>query len=119
MLSNTYAKVVPLLKEKKFNIDVDAFFNFLLKYKSGEYIYPSALHRKLGIDIKIIYEILELYVELGILEQWLEIYCPNCSKFTGQCFNNVQAIPDEVNCLHCGEDIEHSLKNAIVIYRIL
>lgn len=36
MLSNTYAKVVPLLKEKKFNIDVDAFFNFLLKYKSGE-----------------------------------------------------------------------------------
>ena len=41
------------------------------------------------------------------------------SNFTGQCFNNVQDIPDEVNCLHCGEDIEHSLKNAIVIYRIL
>jgi hypothetical protein len=106
MLSNTYAEVVPLLKAKKFNIDVGAFLNFLVKYKSGDYIYPSALHRRLGIDIKIIYEI-------------LEIYCPNCSKFTGQCFNNVQDIPDEVNCLHCGEDIEHSLKNAIVIYRML
>lgn len=119
MLSNTYAEVVPLLKAKKFNIDVGAFLNFLVKYKSGDYIYPSALHRRLGIDIKIIYEILELYVELGILEQWLEIYCPNCSKFTGQLFNNVQDIPDEVNCLHCGKEIKHPLKNTVVIYKVL
>lgn len=119
MLPNTYAKAVPLLKEKKFNIDVDAFLNFLVKYKSGDYIYPSALHRKLGIDIKIIYEILELYVELGAIEQCLEIYCPNCSQFTGQFFDNVQDIPDEVNCIYCGEDIEPSLKSAIVIYKII
>ena len=119
MLSNTYAEVVPLLKAKKFNIDVGAFLNFLLKYQSGDYIYPSALHRNLGIDIKIIYEILELYVEIDVLEQWLEIYCPNCSQFTGQFFSNVQDIPGEVNCLHCGEDIEYPLKNAIVIYKVL
>ena len=119
MLSNIYAKVVPLLEEKQFNIDIDSFLNFLGKYKSKEFIYPSALHRRLKVDIKTIYEILEICVQEGVLEQWLEIYCPNCSRFTGQWFKNIEDIPEQVNCFNCGEDIENPLKHAVVIYRVL
>ena len=55
----------------------------------------------------------------GVLEQWLEIYCPNCSRFTGQWFKNIEDIPEQVNCFNCGEDIENPLKHAVVIYRVL
>lgn len=119
MLSNIYAKAVPLIEEKKFNIDIETLLVFLEKYKSGNFIYPSALHRKLKVDIKTIYEILEIYVREGVLEQWLEIYCPNCNRFTGQMFNNIEDIPEEVNCYHCGEYVEYPLKHAIVIYKVL
>ena len=89
------------------------------KYKSKDFIYPSALQRELNIDIKTIYEILEICVQEEILEQWLKVYCPNCSRFTGQLFKNIEDIPEEVNCFNCGEDIENPLKHAVVIYRVL
>lgn len=53
MLSNIYAKVAPLLKDRELNSDVDSILNFLGKYKTKELIYPSALHRKLKIDIRV------------------------------------------------------------------
>ncbi len=117
MLSNIFVKVAPLLEEKKYNTDL--IIGFLGKYKSTQYIYPSAMHRELKIDIKAVYEILELCVEIGLVEQWLEIYCPKCKRFTGQCFKTVEEIPEELYCLNCDEEILHPLKHALVIYKVL
>lgn len=116
---NIYAKVVPLLEEKQFDIDIFSFLDFLKKYKSKEFIYPNILYRDLKIDIKTIYKILRICAQEGILEECFAIYCPNCSRFAGQWFKNIVNIPEEVNCLNCGKEIKNPMKHAIVIYRVL
>jgi len=110
--------VVPLLKEKKFNIDYDALSKFLGRYKRRDWLYPDAMHRNMKINIKTVYEILELCVEAGLLEQYLQIYCPNCQKYTGQYYKTIAEIPEEVNCLHCDYEIVNPLNHAIIIYRV-
>lgn len=119
MLSNIFVKVVPLLKEKKSGIDCDAVVDFLGRYKSGDWVYPDAMHRNLKISIKAVYEILEMCSDVGLLEQYLQIYCPVCRRFTGQYYKTLVEIPQEVGCLHCGEDILNPLEHAIIIYRVL
>ena len=119
MQSNIFQEVAPLLKEKKFNIDCDAFVEFMAKYHSKDWIYPSALHRELKINIKEIYDILELCVEKGIVEQYLQIYCPTCQRVTGNYYKTVFEIPEFVNCVHCDTEIDVPLRNAVIIYRVL
>ena len=119
MLSNIFAKVVPLLKEKKFDIDYDALAKFLERYKPGDWLYPDAMHRNLKMSIKTVYEILELCVEMKTLEQYLQIYCPRCQKYTGQYYKTIAEIPDEINCLHCDYEILNPLNHAIIIYKVL
>lgn len=119
MQSNIFVKVAPLLKGMKFNIDADAVLEFLGRYGSKDFIYPNAVHRKLKIDIKIIYEILEICAENELVEPCLEIYCPICNRFTGECFDRLQDIPEQVYCLNCDEEVENPLKHAIVVYRVL
>lgn len=119
MQSNIFVKVAPLLKEKKFNIDCDAFVGFMGKYKSKNWIYPDALYRELSVDIKSIYDALEFCAEYGALEQYLQIYCPYCQRFTGNYYKTILEIPDFVNCVHCDNEITNPLQHAIIIYRML
>lgn len=119
MLSNIFVGIEPLLKEKEFNIDITAVIDFLGHYKSNQWLYPGTLHKKLRIDIKIVYEILEICVEEGVLEQYLVIYCPNCQRITEQRFKTIADIPEEVYCSHCDEEIENPLEYAIVVYKVL
>ena len=119
MQLNIFQSVVPLLKEKKFNIDFDAFLNYMGQYHSNEWIYPDAVHRELGIAIKEIYDILEVCVDEGMVEQYLQIYCPVCQRFTGNIFKTVLEIPEFVNCVHCDSEIENPLQHAIIIYKVL
>lgn len=119
MQSDIFAKVEPLLKEKKFNIDCNVLLGFLNKYKKSDWVYPDALHRSLNIDIKEVYEILEICTEYDVLERYLQIYCPRCQRFTGSYYKTVFEIPSEVNCVHCGEDIKQPLEHAIIIYKVL
>ena len=81
MQSNILAQVERLLKEKKFNIDMDKFMKFLHIAKDN-YIYPDAVQRYTKDKIVDIYEVLEYLSEKNILEQRLVVYCSNCNKFT-------------------------------------
>ena len=118
MQSNIFAKLAPLLKEKKPNIDCDATIDFLGRYRSGQWIYPGAMHRSLRISIKDVYEVLEWCVEGGIIEQYLEIYCPFCQRFTGSIYKTIMDVPEQVNCPQCDNEIQDPSKHAIIIYRV-
>lgn len=118
MQSNIFAKLAPLLKEKKFNIDCDAAIEFLGRYRSGQWIYPGAMHKSLKISIKDVYEVLELCVEEGLIEQYLDIYCPFCQRFTGYIYKTIMDIPEVVNCPHCDNEIQDPSKHAVIIYRV-
>lgn len=119
MQSNIFVRVLPLLREMKSNLDLAALETFLDRYHKGEWIYPSAMHRKLNLSIQEVYKILEAGVTAGVLEQNLEIYCPKCQRFIGVRYKTLYDIPDEVYCVHCDFEIEHPLKHAIIIYRVL
>lgn len=120
MQSNIFAKAALLLKEKKFNIDCNAVVNFLNRhYRSGQWIYPDALHRSFKISIVDAYEIMEVCVEAGIVEQNLEIYCPYCQRFTGNYYKTLFDIPDYIECVHCDNEIEKPAEHAIIIYKVL
>ena len=119
MQSNIFAKAAPLLKEKKLNIDVDKFIEFLAHYKVKDWIYPTAIHRNLKYDIKDIYNALEVLREFQYIEQYLEVYCPACQRYTGQYFKTIGEIPEEIYCNNCDVEITDPLKHASVIYRVL
>ena len=120
MQSNIFAKAVPLLKEKKLNIDCDAVIGFLDQhYRSGQWIYTDALHRSLKIGIVDAYEMMEVCVEAGIVEQNLQIYCPYCQRFTGIYYKTLFDIPEEVGCVHCDNVVEKPAEHAIIIYKVL
>ena len=79
MQSNIFAKVAPLLKEKKLNIDCNAVLEFLEQhYKSGQWVYPDVLNTNLKISIVDAYIVMETCVDAGVAEQNLQIYCPLC-----------------------------------------
>ena len=119
MRLNIFQKAAPSLKEKKLNIDSDAFLSFMGQYQSGDWIYPNALHRELKIALKDIYSALEVFVDVGLTEQYLEIYCPNCQRFTGNIYKTALEIPEIVNCVHCDCEIITPLQHAIIIYKVL
>ena len=74
MQSNIFAKVAPLLKEKKLNIDCNAVLEFLEQhYKSGQWVYPDVLNTNLKISIVDAYIVMETCVDAGVAEQNLQI----------------------------------------------
>lgn len=119
MQLNIFQTVVPLLKEKKFNIDLDSFLDFMKQYHSNDWIYPDAIHRNLGIEIKDIYGILEVCVDENIVEQYLNVYCPVCQRFTGNIYKTALEIPEFVHCVHCNTEINNPLQHAIIIYKVV
>lgn len=119
MQSNIFVKVAPLLKERKFKIDADAFVSFMSRYRKNDWVYPDVIHRELRIHIKDVYEVLEVCAEQGLVEQYLQIYCPKCQRFTGNYYKTALEIPELVNCVHCDEEIDSPLQHAIIIYKVL
>lgn len=120
MQSNIFVKLAPLLEEKKLNIDCDVVINFLNQhYKSGQWIYPDALHRSLRIGIVDAYTIMEICVEIGIAEQYLQIYCPHCQRFTGNYYKTLFDIPEDVYCVHCDNEVEKTVEHAVIVYKVL
>lgn len=119
MQSNIYARVAPLLKEIPLNCEPEQLEKFLNLYYSGNIIYPGAMHRELSLHIKEVYQILEAGVAAGALKPILEIYCPKCQRFSGLRYEHIFDIPDEVNCIHCDEEIDRASEHAIVVYKVL
>ena len=113
MQSNIFVQVAPLLKEQKFDINVDKFIKFMGYYNHKDWIYPSAIHRKLKIDIQTVYKILGLLDSKKYIESYLQINCPNCRKYSDLTYRSIGDIPQVVSCLNC--DFEH----AVLIYRVL
>lgn len=118
MQSNILAQVEHLLKDQKFDIDVDLLIGFfkMVKYK---WIYPDAVQRFTKASIVEIYNVLDFLANKGYLEQNLEVYCPNCNRYIGQHYKTIFELPEEVYCPHNDCIINNVAQNAVIIYRVL
>lgn len=118
MQLNIFATAAPLLRGNKSEFDTEKFLGFLGHYDHGDWIYPAVIHHKLNIDIRIVYDILELFRKNHLIEQYLEICCPSCARFTGQYFKTISEIPSEIYCPHCDYEIVAPIEHAVIIYRV-
>lgn len=94
-----------------------AVLNFLQNYSAGDWIYPCVIQDALGLDIKVVYQVLNSLEADRIVEQYLELHCPTCHRFPGLCYKTIGDIPKEMSCPSCGEKITSPLSHAEVIYR--
>lgn len=121
MPSNIFASIKPLLEEKNFNIDIDydVIIEFLGHYSCNDWIYPDAMHRALLLDVRTVYEILDICMDQRMLEQYLQIYCPYCQRYTGRQYKTLGDIPQEMGCIHCDNIITKPREHAIIIYKVI
>ena len=117
MQSNIFLKVAPLLKGKKYNYL--SVLDFLEKYyNSSDWIYPVAISKKTKVSIRDVYEILEECVGCDIIKRYFNIYCPHCCRFTNETYDNYIAIPNEIFCPQCDNEITKCFEKTVVIYRV-
>lgn len=122
MQSNTLAQMERLLKEKKFNINVEKFIEFI-KISKNNWIYPDALQRYIKCDIVDMYIALEYLVDNNVLENYIEVYCPKCYRYIGYYYKTLFEVPDDIGCPHCDKEIENkdhnntTTNNTIVVYK--
>lgn len=96
-----------------------AILNFLQNYSAGDWIYPCAIQDALGLDIKVVYQVMDSLEADSIVEQYLELHCPTCHRFPGLCYKTIGDIPKEISCPSCGEKITSPLSHVEVIYRMV
>lgn len=107
-----------LLKEKNWDINNEKFIQFL-EIVQNDWIYTDALERFTKDNIVNLYNVLEYLCDAGIMKHYMQVYCPDCSKFIGKCYETIQDLPEDVFCPHCGDEIEDITKNLILIYRVV
>lgn len=96
-----------------------AILNFLQNYSAGDWIYPRVIQDALALDIKVVYQALGSLETDRIVEQYLELHCPACHRFSGLFYKTIGDIPEEISCPSCGEKITNPLSHAEVIYRLV
>ena len=118
MPSNMFAKITPLLKERKFDIDVMEVQKFLCHYRAGQWIYPDAMYKSLRLDYKVIYDILEFCAEMDVLERNVRLLCPICHRYSGPFYKTLMDIPSELGCNYDDQIIEDPQKHMRVVYKV-
>lgn len=93
--------------------------NFLQNYSAGDWIYPCVIHDALGLDIKVVYQILGSLESDSIVEQYLELHCPTCHRFPRLFYKTIGDIPAEIPCPSCSKKITSPLSHVEVIYRMV
>lgn len=96
-----------------------AILDFLRNYSAGDWIYPCVIQDALNLDIKVVYQVLNSLEADSIVEQYLELHCPTCHRFSGLFYKTIGDIPEEISCPSCGEKITSPLAHATVIYRMV
>lgn len=99
---------------------VDIIINQLKTYNIGDIIYPGALIRRANLNMKNVYILLESIESIGFIERNFEIFCPKCKRYTGDVYETLNKIPDELICGECESELGiDPLDNTIVVYKVL
>ena len=120
MLQSTLAKIEALINQNELinNVDSKKVSTLLNHYKKDMWIYPSVLKRKLQVDIKTAYSILNLLEDQDLIERYYELYCFDCQHSTGLLKKTMNEIPDEFECDTCQRTL-FALENCRVVFVVV
>lgn len=113
-------KVESLLTEKGLfdEATLKKFISKMKPYTNGKWVYPGTFKRHLGVGSQLIYNAFNLLKNEGVLEAYYEVYCPKCSKTSGEVYRTFTEIPEEYECEQCCERIG-TLENTLMIYKVI
>lgn len=97
---------------------MEILLTLLEKYPKGRHIYPGVLIRELNIDMTLAYKVLNEVMNLGYLTINYEIYCHKCGKFTGEIYETLADIPEEIECDELGHEL-NPLTASIVVFKVI
>ena len=120
MLQSTLAKIETLINQNELmnNIDSKRVSNLLIHYKKDMWIYPSVLKRKLQVDLRTAYSILNLLEDQDLIERYYELYCFDCQHSTGLLKKTMNEIPDKFECDTCQRTL-FALENCRVVFVVV
>ncbi len=120
MLQSTLAKIETLINQNELmnNIDSKRVSNLLIHYKKDMWIYPSVLKRKLQVDLRTAYSILDLLEDQDLIERYYELYCFDCQHSTGLLKKTMNEIPDKFECDTCQRAL-FALENCRVVFVVV
>lgn len=99
-------------------MEQEKFIDIFRHYSYGKWVYPGAIHRVTKIDIKVVYQVLNLLENENFVEHYYEIICKECKRSIGKVYKNIDDIPLDCYCENC-ENSDIAIDNAILIYRVL
>ena len=103
--------------KNKVDKNLDEVIKFLITYKKNDFIYPSAIKRKLKFEDKKVYEILSVLENNGIIKMYYEIFCYNCNRTIGL-FEYFCQLEQNMECENCEESL-NSMDNVKVVYKVV
>lgn len=113
-LSNIYQDIKQL--NKYTDEEINSIIKTILDYQ-GIYVYPRVIKRKLKTTMSDAYDVLDIFLEHGILTLAFEIYC-ECTKFQNTVYDSISEIPNDLLCEYCYKPID-KYKDPIVIYKVV
>lgn len=86
----------------------------------GKILYPGVIIRHTGLSMRDAYSLLDDIENMHIIEKAYEVYCPICTKYTGEIYHSLSEVPDEFFCESCETDFTFKFpEGLIVVYRVI
>lgn len=118
MLLNVKKNVEDQLKIKLNSKRIDILMKNVAQWQKGKIIYPNELKSKLVLSFEEIYDILDIFEDLGVLRYAFQIYCCQCNKFLDfKILESLSLFPSDCYC-----DENHKLsptKDVILLYKVI
>ena len=120
MLSDILAStdLINDIKSKLDDSKLNTFTKLLSGFKTGMWLYPGVLKRKVAITTEQTYKILSSMEKEGLLKEYYELYCGNCQKSSGIVVETISELPETFQCELCHTELP-AIENAVLIYKVI
>jgi len=116
MLMNT--DLISDIKKKLDESQYNVFITLLSAFKSGKWLYPGVIKRKVGITTELTYDILDSMEQNGLLKEYYELYCSKCQRLSGDIYETISDLPNTFYCEMCNVEMS-AIENAILVYKVV
>lgn len=102
-----------IINERRINMLLDN-----MKYwKKEQDIYPNSIKGIINEEYPIVYKVLDIIKDMGILEYRFEIYCNICDKYLDK--PQLKSLNEFPKDLYCDENHKlNPIDNTILIYKV-
>jgi hypothetical protein len=92
--------------------------DFLKLYNVESYIYPNVFVNKCKISLKESYDIMSILRTNGYVKPVFALYCFKCQKFVTGPYDNLNEIPEDIECDFCDETVD-IVNNIVTYYEVI